>query len=220
MTATVQPVRRTALYRKHLSLGAAMTNFHGWQVAAQFSAPEDEARLAREAAGLADVGWMGKLEVQGLWAEAPAIGFGSRSLWPLARGRWLATYRPEERDAATDEIQALASRNPCARLTDVTSVFAAFQLSGPRSREVLRRVTSLDLSDSSLPEGACAQAGLAHVHTIFLRRDAGGFPCFWLLAAREFGEFTWDALMHAGRKFGIVPIGLAALRKMEPSTRE
>jgi heterotetrameric sarcosine oxidase gamma subunit len=219
MMAALPPVKRTALYRKHLALGAAMTDFHGWQVAARFAAPEDEASCAEEMVGLADVGWMGKLEVQGLVAEVSGVGTGSRSLWPLARGHWLVMYPPEERDAATQEIEALASGHPCARLTDVTSVHAAFHLWGPRSRDVLCRLTSLDLSDGSLPDRGCAQAGLAQVRAIFLRRDADDLPCFRLLVAREYGEFVWDALMHAGRELGIVPLGLDALLKLEPGAR-
>ena len=44
MTATMQPVKRTPLYRTALALGATMTDHAGWQVAAHFRSPDEEAR--------------------------------------------------------------------------------------------------------------------------------------------------------------------------------
>ena len=63
-----------------------------------------------------------------------------------------------------------------------TSVFAQFLLAGPRSRDVLRKLTSLNVSASALPDLACGQASLAHVRAIILRQDLGNEPAFALVA--------------------------------------
>ena len=41
------PRRLSALHRTHVGLGAAVRESHGWQIAAQFTSPADEARCVR-----------------------------------------------------------------------------------------------------------------------------------------------------------------------------
>ena len=100
-------------------------------------------------------------------------------------------------------------------MTDVTSVFAQFLLAGPASREILRKLTSLNVSENALPDSGCGQASLAHVRAIILRRDLGALPAFHLLVSRDYGESVWDALLHAGHEFQITQFGLKALQILE-----
>ena len=65
MTVTMQPIKRTALYRTGLALGATMTDHAGWQVAARFRSPDEETQQVQDGVGLADASWLGKLEVPG-----------------------------------------------------------------------------------------------------------------------------------------------------------
>ena len=64
MTVTMQPVKRTALYRTGLALGATMTDHAGWQVAARFRSPDEETQQVQDGVGLADASWLGKLEIR------------------------------------------------------------------------------------------------------------------------------------------------------------
>ncbi len=212
MAPIAAPVKRSALARRHRALGAAMAARDGWEVAGRFAAPEEEARRAREGAVLADVSWIGKLEVKGVdpKVQAPSPA-GSRRVWRLARGQWIVTFEPEDREAAEREIRALASLYPCVRMTDVTSALAALLLAGPRSRDVLAKLTSLDLSERAMADLACGQASLAQVHALVLRQDLGTLPAFRLLVGRESAEHVWDAVVHAGRDLDLAPAGLEAL---------
>jgi heterotetrameric sarcosine oxidase gamma subunit len=207
--------RRSPLCRRHLALGAVLAETGGWQAAARFAGPEEEARRVREGVGLADASWIGKLELQGVDPGMKTPPPASRRVWPLGRGHWLVTYPPADRDAVTREMRALASLYPCVRLTDVTSATAALVLAGPGSRDVLGSLTSLDVSERAMPDLSARQAGVAQVHAVVLRQDAGGIPAFRLLAAREYAEYFWDAVMHAGRGLGIVPFGSEALGRLE-----
>jgi glycine cleavage system aminomethyltransferase T len=99
--------------------------------------------------------------------------------------------------------------------TDVTSVFAQFLLAGPAARDVLCKLTSLNVSESALPDAGCGQASLAHVRAIILRRDLGPLPAFHLLVSREYGESVWDSVLHAGQDFRITQFGLNALQILE-----
>jgi glycine cleavage system aminomethyltransferase T len=91
----------------------------------------------------------------------------------------------------------------------VTSVYAQFLLAGPRSRDILRKLTSLNVS--ALQNLACGQVSLAHVQSTVLRDDLQDLPAFHVLVSREYGESVWEAILHAGQEFELAPIGLKAL---------
>ena len=104
---------------------------------------------------------------------------------------------------------------PPLYVTDVSSVYSHLLLAGPRSREVLNKLTSLNLSDTSMENLTCAQASLAHVHATVLRKDFTRIPAYQLLVSREYGESVWESVMHAGHEFNIVPFGLEAQRTLQ-----
>lgn len=211
----MKPARLSALHGKHVSMGAAIEDHHGWRVAARFATPEVEAARVREGAGLADVSWMGKIAIKGRGAENEKWSMENGTAWTLAKEHWLVTCAAEHREAVLEAARRAAAAHPCLRVTDVTSAFAALLLAGPRSRDVLRALTALDVSARAMPDRTCAQTGLAHVHAILLRQDLGPVPAFRVLVDRAYGEYVWDAVMHAGHRHGIVPVGLTASKRME-----
>jgi glycine cleavage system aminomethyltransferase T len=97
----------------------------------------------------------------------------------------------------------------------VTSVYAQFLLAGPRSCDILRKLTSLNLSDGSLPDFSCGQSRVAHVRAIVLRKDIGKLPAYHLLVSREYGESVWESVLHAGKEFNLSPFGLEAQQLLE-----
>ena len=119
----------------------------------------------------------------------------------------LVTCSPGERDSAAREL----SHGDGVWVTDVTSVYAQFLLAGPRSRDILAKLTSLNVSERALPDFGCAQTSLSHVHATILRQDLGALQAFHLLVSRDYGEDVWESIMHAGREFHIAPFGLEAL---------
>ena len=223
MTATMQPVKRTPLYRTALALGATMTDHAGWQVAAHFRSPDEEARQVQAGVGLADASWLGKLAVRctrGQGLDPAEWQIAGATVWPLAQNDLLVTCEPPDTPAVLEALQDRAAsameptNSPSLSVTDVTSVYAALLLVGPHSRAVLQRLTALDLSDPALPDMACARTGLAHVHTTILRQDLGPVPTYWLLVGWEYGAYVWDAVLHAGESSAIAPIGLEALQRL------
>jgi glycine cleavage system aminomethyltransferase T len=87
-------------------------------------------------------------------------------------------------------------------------VYADFVLAGPRSREVLSKLTALDVREQALPNLSCGQSSLAHAHAIVLRQDLGSVPAFHLLVSRDVSESVWESLLHAGEEFHIAPFSL------------
>ena len=95
-------------------------------------------------------------------------------------------------------------------ITDVTSVYSAILLAGPKAPAVLQKLTTLNVQDSAMPHGAARQGRLAHVNATVLRTDHAGLPGFLVLTTRDVTEHTWDSLLHAGHSFSIRPFGLVA----------
>jgi glycine cleavage system aminomethyltransferase T len=187
------------VFSRHHRSGAAWTDHYGWQVPASFTAAETEAASVRESVGLADLSWILKFDLKGY---APL--------------HCLVTCEPPARNAILERLEALQAAGsdgsgiPPIYLTEVTSVFAQFLLAGPRSRQVLSKLTSVDVAARALPDRSCRQTSLAHAGAMILRKDFDGVPAFHVLVSREYGESVWDAMVHAGHEFHLSPIGLRA----------
>src|SRR4030095_14356433 len=57
-------LKRTPLYDSHISIGARMVEFAGWEMPVQYSSHVNEHMAVREAAGIFDVSHMGKIEIR------------------------------------------------------------------------------------------------------------------------------------------------------------
>jgi len=170
----------------------------------------------RGAAGIGDLSWTLKVDLKGYGLRGiPAFraGLFSCRLAPL---HMLITSDPSAREFVMARLRDLCgggsdlSRLPAVYLTDVSSVYTQFLLAGPRSRDILRKLTSLNVSDRSLPDLACGQSSLAHVRAIVVRKDISGVSAYHLLVSREYGESVWDSVLHAGEEFKISLFGLQA----------
>ncbi len=230
-------IRRSALHAAHVVAGARLGEHDGWQCPEGYAGIEDELRTVRSGVGLADVSPAAKLDVRGndtlsaiarrLSLPVPVTGTVMHLSPPVSTGNGLLCcltplharlFVPADAAAriATRWARAhAADTHPVrARLTDVTSAYTVIQVSGPRSRELLRKLTALDIGAEAFPDLACAQTGIAGVHALILRADMRALLSFQVCCGREFGAFVWDALLDAGREFGAHPVGLAALRTL------
>lgn len=216
-----QSIKQTALFHWHQQAGASLTEHHGWRIPASFTSPESEAGQVREAVGLADVSWMMKFDLKGYGLKTPPAFGGRERCWILGPLHVLITCDPSARDDVLGQLEHLQAAAFNLQLpapvyvTEVTSVYAQLLLAGPRSREVLWKLTSLNLSEASLPHLPCGQASVAHVHAIVLRQNLGRIPAFHLLVSREYAESVWDALLHAGHEFHLSPFGLRAQQLLQ-----
>ena len=193
-----------------------MTEHHGWQVPARFASPEREATQVREGAGLADLSWMERFELKGYGPKAPPTFVPGVRSWILAPRHLLLTCDPLARDRVIETLRSLRAAASDVAFptpvywTDMTSIYAQLLLAGPHSRGILCKLTSLNLSETALPNVSCVQTSLAHTHAIILRDDLGSLPAFHLLVSREYAKSVWEALLHAGLEFHLAPFGLEA----------
>jgi 4-methylaminobutanoate oxidase (formaldehyde-forming) len=100
---------------------------------------------------------------------------------------------------------------PGAVITDVTGGYAVLAVQGPRSRDVLVRLTDADLSDEALPFLAAASIDAGWSKAWALRVSYVGELGWELWVPTEFAADLHDKLMEAGRDIGITHAGFHAL---------
>ncbi len=98
--------------------------------------------------------------------------------------------------------------------SDVTEEFGTLSLMGPHARVVLEKVTDADVSNAAFPFGHVREIGIAgHVVRALRVTYVGelGWELHVPIAAT--GE-VFDALMEAGRPYGIRPTGYRAIESL------
>lgn len=93
-----------------------------------------------------------------------------------------------------------------------TGAFAAVNLAGPRSREVLASLTQADLSAGAFPYLALRETTVAGIPARLMRVGFVGELGYEIHVPANLGMALWDALMQAGKSYGIRPFGVEAQR--------
>jgi len=79
-------MKQTVLHQKHLQANARMIDFQGWQVPLQFSEVLAEYHAVRTAAGLFDIGCLGRIEISGMGAATLLQKVLTRSISKITIG--------------------------------------------------------------------------------------------------------------------------------------
>ena len=96
------------------------------------------------------------------------------------------------------------------RILDVTTRSFCLGLWGPRSRDILRRVSTDDVSDAAIPYMTGASIDIGEVPAFAQRISYVGELGFELYGPMEMGARLWDTLWAAGREDGLIAAGLGA----------
>ena len=99
-------------------------------------------------------------------------------------------------------------------VTDVTGGHSLLSVQGPRSREVLQRLSPNDWSDAAFPYLTAQKVELGYTPLWALRVTYVGELGWDLLVPTEFGATLYDQLREAGADLGFRPTGVGALETM------
>jgi sarcosine oxidase subunit alpha len=102
-------------------------------------------------------------------------------------------------------------------LVQVTEDWAQVALAGPHSREVLARITDLDVSNEALPFMAARACTLAGVPARVFRISFSGELAYELAVPADYGPHLWQSLLAAGGSFEITPYGTEAMNILDRS---
>jgi dimethylglycine dehydrogenase len=207
----------------------------------------NECRLMRERVGVIDLAPFTKHEVTGPGAEAWLEGLVANKV-PTKTGRIALCHALTRRGGIRSEftitklgdqhyyvVSAGAAerydsdyllrslpRDASVTLTNITTSRGCFVLAGPRSREVLAKLTDVALDNDAFPwlTGRSAEIGLApDVYT--LRVNFVGALGWELHFPIEYAHHLFEAMFAAGKEFGIGMVGMRAMEslRMEKSYR-
>lgn len=110
-----------------------------------------------------------------------------------------------------DYLQKLRPRDGTVDVQKVTTQQGVLVLAGPRSRELLQRITRVDLSNAAFPWLVGKEADLGVAHGRVLRVNFVGELGYELHHPIEMQNYLFDLLFEAGEDLGLRPFGIRAM---------
>jgi sarcosine oxidase subunit alpha len=198
-----------------------------------------EVEAVRKNVGIIDVGTLGKLEIRGTDAAEflERVYTGRYSNLKVGMSRYALMldesgviiddgviarmgadrfYFTTTTSGATHIYRELSRLNTVWRMdcgiVNLTGARSAINLAGRYSREVLSKLTDLDLSSTAFPYLAVRQCDIVGIPALLMRVGFVGEWGYEIHVAAEFAPVLWDALIAAGQEWSIRPFGVEAQR--------
>jgi len=232
MSAPDAPLKQTPLNAVHRQLGAKMVPFGGWDMPVQYGGILEEHKAVRGAAGMFDVSHMGEVEFRGpaaleavqrltsndasrlqvgqvqysaLTTEAGAF-VDDLTVYKFADDHYLVTVNASNIDKDFAWMREHTRGNVEVRnLSDETALIA---VQGPKAIEILQKLTPLDLS--GIKYYWFARGKVLGYDAVASRTGYTGEDGFEVYLKPQQAAALWNAVLEAGRPFGLVPCGLGA----------
>lgn len=228
-------MKRTPLYEKHVALKAKIIDFGGWAMPVQYTNVIDEHNTTRTRATLFDICHMGEIEVKGpqaidllqfsLTRDLAGQKIGQIKLSALLNDQGgiiddLTVYKMAEdcymlvTNATTREYDYLRIRSILknkkydCRIEDISDKTGKLDLQGPRSEEILQKLTPADLK--GIPYYHFVESQVTAIPAIISRSGYTGEDGFEIYASADRIGLIWDKLMETGAPSGLKPAGLGA----------
>ena len=99
-------------------------------------------------------------------------------------------------------------------INDVTSAYAVFGIWGPKSREIVQKLTPTDMSNDTFKFMQSKEITLADIPVRATRITYVGELGWEFYVPTEFGTTLWNELMAAGESNGLLPCGYRAIESL------
>lgn len=218
----MQTLLRTPLHERHVSAGARMVPFAGWEMPVQYEGVIQEHRAVRTKAGVFDVSHMGELEVEGprahellqslLSNDLDRIDVGGAQytlltnehggilddliVYKLEECRYLLIVNASNREVDYEWLKNREHRGSDVR--DVSEEYALLAVQGPRAIELLGLPPAKQFT--------FAMGEIDGVEVMVNRTGYTGEDGCELMAMADDAVALWDAVVARG----VVPCGLGA----------
>ena len=199
----------------------------------------NEALAVRRRLGLIDLGTLGKLEISGpdcvtfleriytglfsglrvgmsrygVSCDESGVVIDDGILARLAEDRFYVSTTSTGSDAIYREFQRwILEWGLKVILVNATSQYGAVNLAGPLSREALQPLTDIDLNPQQFPYLGIREGLVAGVPARLSRVGFVGELGYEIHVQADGAVGVWNALLEAGKPFGIRPFGVEAQR--------
>ncbi|MDF9800903.1 aminomethyltransferase [Catalinimonas alkaloidigena] len=226
-------MKRTALYEKHVALGAKMVPFAGYEMPLRYTSDIEEHMTVREGVGVFDVSHMGEFFLRGPKAFDLVQRVTSNDASKLYDGKAMYGYLPNETGGIVDDLivyrisdeEYMLVVNAAniekdwnwvskyntegVAMENASDNMSLFAVQGPKAMTVIKKLSDADVDNMKFYTFQKGTVG--NVKDVIISATgytgAGGVE---LYVDNENAEALWDALFEAGAEEGIKAIGLAA----------
>ncbi|MDE5448173.1 glycine cleavage system protein T [Elizabethkingia meningoseptica] len=226
-------MKKTALFDKHVSLGAKIVPFAGFEMPVQYSGVTEEHFAVREKAGIFDVSHMGQFFIEGAGSKELLQKVTSNNVDTLENGKAQYSCLPNEEGGIVDDLivykiadekyfvvvnasnidkdwnHIVKYNSFGAKMTNASDEMSLIAIQGPEAGKILQKLTDVQLSE--IPYYNFTIGSVAGVDQVIISNTgytgAGGFEIYF---NNENAVQLWNALTEAGEEFGMIPCGLAA----------
>lgn len=226
-------MKNTALTETHISLGAKMVPFAGYNMPVQYEGINAEHQVVRNSVGVFDVSHMGEFILKGERALELIQKVTSNDASKLADGKVQYSCLPNETGGIVDDLLVYRIDSSTymlvvnasntekdwnwiskfntygVELKNISDRTALLAVQGPKAVEALQSLTETDLS--SMEYYSFKRGKFAGIENVLISATgytgAGGFELYF---DSSHAEEIWKAIFKAGAPYGIKPIGLGA----------
>jgi aminomethyltransferase len=222
---------KTPLYDAHIRAGARMIDFGGWIMPVYYRGIVEEHKKVRQEVGLFDLCHMGEVRISGPRALEFLQKVTSNDVSTLVAGQAQYTLLCYPDGGIVDDILACRTEDGYylvlnasnadkdidwlrshaedgVEIKDESPETALLAIQGPDSAALLAQLTETDLDKVYYYQFTSGR--VADVDCLISRTGYTGEDGFELFFDHTHAEKLWDALLRAGSKFNIEPIGLGA----------
>ena len=226
-------MKKTALNQVHRDAGAKMVEFADYEMPVEYSGIKDEHMTVRNAAGVFDVSHMGEFWVKGPGALDLLRKISSNDPSVLQPGQVQYTCFPNGQGGIVDDLlvycfdsekyllvvnasntnkdwEWIKIQNEFdAALENATEQFSLLAVQGPLAEKALQKLTDIRLQE--IKNYRFVTGMIAGIENVIISATgytgAGGFE---LYCSNEDAVNLWNAVLEAGKEYGIKPVGLGA----------
>ena len=226
-------MKSTALTDKHISLGAKMVPFAGYNMPVSYTGLNEEHAAVRNSVGVFDVSHMGEFILKGPHALDLIQKVTSNDASVLSDGKAQYSCLPNKQGGIVDDLivyridvqtymlvvnasniekdwnwikQNDAWNVDMKNISDDTSLLA---VQGPNAMKTLQKLTDVKLAD--IPYYSFVKGKFNGIDNVVISNTgytgAGGFELYF---ENKHAEKMWNDIFEAGKEFDIRPIGLGA----------
>ena len=235
----LEPRKESPLHECHADLGAEFIWAGEWRRPKQYRDPAEECRGVHERVAIIDVSTLGKFRVCGAGAvellerlypnrygdlKVGRIRYGAMlndqgviiddgTVGRVSENEFFVTTTTSGSDAIDQWIKWwMADWRLNAQVVNVSSAYGAINVAGPRSRELMSRLTDADVSATALPYLKMAHAEVSGVPSMILRIGFVGELSYEVHFPSAYAVHMWESMLAEGADLGILPFGLESQR--------
>jgi aminomethyltransferase len=229
-------MKQTPFIKKHIALGAKMAEFAGYNMPISYTGINEEHLAVRSNAGIFDVSHMGEFILKGSGALDLIQRVTSNDASKLTEGQAQYSCLPNDHGGIVDDLlvycikqhevymlvvnasniekdwQWIKRHNSGGvKMENISEKTCLLAVQGPNATKILQPLTQADLMN--LKYYNFVKGNFAGVDNVLISATgytgAGGVEIYFE-DKDDAADKVWDAIMEAGKSFGLKPAGLAA----------